>query len=71
MTYNAILVAEDGSVTAEMQALDDDRLPEVNVTVTIDYSTLNYKDGLCLGLGGGLVRTIRVFQESISPVRWR
>jgi len=27
------------------------------VTVAVDYSTVNYKDGLCIGPGGGLVRT--------------
>jgi acrylyl-CoA reductase (NADPH) len=27
------------------------------VTVAVDYSTLNYKDGLCLGPGGGLVKS--------------
>jgi acrylyl-CoA reductase (NADPH) len=27
------------------------------VTVAVEYSTVNYKDGLCLGSGGGLVRT--------------
>jgi acrylyl-CoA reductase (NADPH) len=26
------------------------------VTVAVEYSTLNYKDGLCIGPGGGLVR---------------
>ena len=26
------------------------------VTVAVEYSTLNYKDGLCLGSGGGMVR---------------
>jgi acrylyl-CoA reductase (NADPH) len=40
-----------------VQALPDDRLPEGDVTVAVEYSTLNYKDGLCLGSGGGLVRT--------------
>jgi acrylyl-CoA reductase (NADPH) len=34
--------------------LDD--LPEGEVTVAVEYSTLNYKDGLCIGPGGGLVR---------------
>ena len=28
-----------------------------DVTVAVEYSTLNYKDGLCLTSGGGLVRT--------------
>jgi NADPH:quinone reductase-like Zn-dependent oxidoreductase len=37
--------------------LDDDRLPEGEVTVAVEYSTLNYKDGLCLTTGGGLVRS--------------
>ena len=31
-------------------------LPEGEVTVAVDYSTVNYKDGLCLGPGAGLVR---------------
>jgi len=59
MAYHAIVVerAEDGSTNAGLQSLPDDRLPDGNVTVAIDYSSLNYKDGLCLGSGGGLVRT--------------
>jgi len=59
MTYHAIVVerAEDGSTSAGVQSLPDDRLPDGNVTVAVDYSSLNYKDGLCLGSGGGLVRT--------------
>ncbi|WP_372834336.1 acryloyl-CoA reductase, partial [Puniceibacterium confluentis] len=31
-------------------------LPEGEVLVAVDYSTVNYKDGLCVGPGGGLVR---------------
>lgn len=59
MTYHAIVVerAEDGSTSAGIQSLPDDRLPDGNVTVAVEYSSLNYKDGLCLGAGGGLVRT--------------
>lgn len=58
MNYKAIVVerAEDGTTSADVQTLSHDRLPDGNVTVAIDYSTLNYKDGLCLGSGGGLVR---------------
>lgn len=59
MSYKAIVVerAEDGTTNAGVRTLGDDQLPDGNVTVAIDYSTLNYKDGLCLGSGGGLVRT--------------
>lgn len=48
----------DGQATATIKQLDTDALPQGNVTVTVEYSTLNYKDGLCLSAnGGGLVRT--------------
>ncbi|MCP3880697.1 MAG: oxidoreductase, partial [Sulfitobacter sp.] len=47
---------EAGATHASVQELDDARLPEGEVTVAVEYSTLNYKDGLCIGPGGGLVR---------------
>lgn len=56
--FKALVVekSETGEVTASVQTLHDDRLPPGNVTVAVEYSTLNYKDGLCLTAGGGLVR---------------
>ncbi len=58
MTFNALIVdkAEDGRVSAAIEPITEDRLPEGNVTVAVEYSTLNYKDGLCLTGKGGLVR---------------
>jgi acrylyl-CoA reductase (NADPH) len=58
MTFNALLVEKDdaGEVQASVQQLTTDQLPAGDVTVAVEYSTLNYKDGLCLGSGGGLVR---------------
>jgi acrylyl-CoA reductase (NADPH) len=47
---------EDGKTSASVQQIDEDRLPDGDVTVAVEYSTLNYKDGLCIGPGGGLVR---------------
>ena len=48
---------DDGEARARIAELEDDRLPEGEVTVAVEYSTLNYKDGLCLSpKGGGLVR---------------
>ena len=57
--FKALLVEKDeeGKTHASVQELDDDRLPEGDVTVAVQYSTVNYKDGLCIGPGGGLVRT--------------
>jgi len=58
MTFRALVVEkdDDGKTTAGVQTLDDSRLPGGEVTVAVEYSTLNYKDGLCIGPGGGLVR---------------
>ena len=47
---------EQGQTSASVQTIDEDRLPEGDVTVAVEYSTVNYKDGLCIGPGGGLVR---------------
>lgn len=57
--FRALVVekAEDGATRATVQEMPNSRLPAGDVTVAVEYSTLNYKDGLCLGSGGGLVRT--------------
>jgi acrylyl-CoA reductase (NADPH) len=58
--FRALVVEKDGegNVSAGVQVLTDDRLPAGNVTVRVEYTTLNYKDGLCMGPGGGgLVKT--------------
>ncbi|MEM6385756.1 MAG: acryloyl-CoA reductase [Pseudomonadota bacterium] len=47
---------EEGKTAADVQEIDVSRLPEGDVTVAVEYSTVNYKDGLCIGPGGGLVR---------------
>ena len=50
--------AGDGPAMARLAELPDEALPPGDVTVRVEFSTLNYKDGLCLsGNGGGLVRS--------------
>ena len=58
MGFRALVTDKDadGNVTSSVQVLEDDRLPEGAVTVDIEWAGLNYKDGLCLTGGGGLVR---------------
>lgn len=58
MTFNALIVEKAGAaeVSANVQPLTQDRLPKGNVTVAVEYSTVNYKDGLCLQPNNGLVR---------------
>lgn len=59
MNFRALLVDKDaeGRTSAQVATLTDDQLPDGDVTVAVEYSTVNYKDGLCIGPGGGLVRT--------------
>ena len=47
----------DGHVSASVSEVDDNALPEGDVTVAVDYSTLNYKDGMVVNGIGKLVRT--------------
>lgn len=48
----------DGTAQAALRDLTEADLPAGDVTVAVEFSTVNYKDGLCLsGNGGGLVRT--------------
>jgi acrylyl-CoA reductase (NADPH) len=58
--FKALIVDKDqeGAVSAQIQDISEDQLPEDgDVTVAVDYSTVNYKDGLCITGTGGLVRT--------------
>jgi acrylyl-CoA reductase (NADPH) len=59
MSFKALVLDKgaDGKVAGALQSLEDDRLPQGDVTVQVEYSTLNYKDGLVLTSGGGLVKT--------------
>jgi acrylyl-CoA reductase (NADPH) len=56
--FNALIVKKDdeGKTSASVGQIGLDDLPEGDVVVAVDYSTVNYKDGLCIGPGGGLVR---------------
>lgn len=59
MTFKALLVEKDaeGKTSARVRMIEETSLPPGNVLVAVEYSTVNYKDGLCIGPGGGLVRT--------------
>jgi acrylyl-CoA reductase (NADPH) len=58
MAFKALVVDKDdeGKTSAAIKTISEADLPEGNVTVAVEYSTVNYKDGLCIGPGGGLVR---------------
>jgi acrylyl-CoA reductase (NADPH) len=51
-----VLHEEEGKVVPRIEAVDEASLPEGEVTVGVEYSTLNYKDGMVLEGLGRLVR---------------
>jgi len=58
MSFKALVTDNSsGAVTAEIRTLEDHDLPAGDVEVKIEYSTINYKDGLVVTSGGGLVKT--------------
>lgn len=46
--FNCILIENTDGYTVKIAQLDESQLPDYNVTVQIEYSTLNYKDGLAI-----------------------
>jgi acrylyl-CoA reductase (NADPH) len=59
MSFRALVLSQaaDRKVTGTVETLSVEKLPAGDVTVAVEYSTLNYKDGLVLTTGGGLVKT--------------
>ena len=56
-TFTALLLEENaGTVSARVASLPESDLPPGDVTVAVEYSTLNYKDGMILQGIGKLVR---------------
>ena len=55
--FQALVVNNvDGTVSAGVQSLDEASLPAGDVMVAVDFSTINYKDGLVATGAGGLVK---------------
>jgi acrylyl-CoA reductase (NADPH) len=58
MTFRALVLDQsDGAQSLELRDLDDRALPDGDVTIDVEWSSLNYKDGMVLGGIGRLVRT--------------
>jgi acrylyl-CoA reductase (NADPH) len=57
--FRALVLEKEGdAAVAHLRELEESALPPGDVTVAVEYSTLNYKDGLALSPnGGGIVRT--------------
>jgi len=57
-SFRALVLREEGDeIVPRIEAVDETLLPAGEVTVAVEYSTLNYKDGMILEGQGRLVRT--------------
>jgi len=55
--YRALVINKTDEIfSVELSDLDNDTLPEGDVTIEIEYSTLNYKDGLAITDSSPVVR---------------
>ncbi len=54
--FRALLLEKNESFHASVQTLEDSRLPAGDVTVSVAYSTLNFKDGLAITHRSPVVR---------------
>src|SRR5579863_4259054 len=57
-SFRALVLHEEegGKIVPRLESVDESRLPAGEVTVAVEYSTLNYKDGMILLGQGRLVR---------------
>ena len=55
--FNAIVLEKQPEFRASLRAVDDTFLPEGEVTVEVDYSTINYKDALAITNRSPVVRS--------------
>lgn len=55
--FQALVLEKNPDFAAAVREVDDDFLPDGDVTVAIDYSTLNYKDGLAITNKSPVVRS--------------
>ena len=55
--YQALVLEKNPDFSAQVREVGDDFLPDGDVTLHVEYSTLNYKDGLAITNKSPVVRT--------------
>lgn len=55
--FSALVINKrDGRTVASIEQLDESQLPEGEVLVAVEYSSLNYKDGLAITGKGKIIK---------------
>jgi hypothetical protein len=66
--FKALYLSKDGDAfQARVADVEESRLPEGDVVVKVDYSTVNFKDGLALTNKSPVVRRGRWWPASTRP----
>jgi acrylyl-CoA reductase (NADPH) len=55
--FQALVLEKEPAFRAEVRSVDDSFLPEGDVTVAVEYSTINFKDGLAITNKSPVVRS--------------
>ena len=55
--FKALVLEKNPEFSASVRAVDESFLPDGDVTIAVDYSTLNYKDGLAITNRSPVVRS--------------
>jgi len=56
MTFKALVLDKEPQFLAQIEEVDEARLPVTDIAVEVQYSTLNFKDGLAITNKGPVVR---------------
>ena len=56
MLKSLLLTQQDNKTIAHIQNIEESQLPEGDVVVNVEYSSLNYKDGLAITGKGKIIR---------------
>jgi len=55
--FKALVLQKDPDFSAAVREVDDSFLPEGDVTIDVEYSSLNFKDGLAITNRSPIVRS--------------
>jgi acrylyl-CoA reductase (NADPH) len=59
MTFKALLATKDGEkISTDLVELEERHLMSGDVTIAVDYSTVNYKDGMALSGRAPIIQTV-------------
>ena len=71
--FNALVLnrIEDQKATGEVKEINISDLPEGDVLVKIDYSTINYKDSLAITSSSPIIKIFLWYLALILQGRWK